>query len=86
MDCFRDAFFLFFSGISANIPLVAASLIGFYGGSVWSIFPVTTTHVIILGGSSFRSSAGFIMAMVYRKKGPQKPEVVWDEEEKEDET
>lgn len=89
---FGMLFFLFFSGIIRKyIPLVAVSLIVafIYGGSVWSIFPVTelVDASISWEGHLSGALAGFIMAMVYRKKGPQKPEVVWaDEEEVEDET
>ena len=83
---FGVLFFLFFSGIIRKyIPLIAVSLIVafIYGGSVWSIFPVTELVDASISWEGHLSGAltGLIMAVVYRKLGPQKPEVIWDEEE-----
>jgi membrane associated rhomboid family serine protease len=79
-------FFLFFSGIFRKyIPLIAVSLIVafIYGGSVWSIFPVTELVDASISWEGHLSGAlsGLLMAVICRKEGPQKPEVVWDEDE-----
>ena len=88
---FAMLFFLFFSGIFRKyIPLVAVSLIVafIYGGSVWSILPITELIDASISWEGHLSGAisGLLMAVVYRREGPQKPEVVWEEEvEEEDE-
>ncbi|MDY9919253.1 MAG: rhomboid family intramembrane serine protease [Proteiniphilum sp.] len=84
-------FFLFFSGIFRKyIPLVAVSLIVafIYGSTIWSIFPITEMVDTSISWEGHLSGAvsGLIFAIVFRKQGPQKPEVVWEEEEDEDET
>lgn len=83
---FAMLFFLFFSGIFRKyIPLIAVSLIVafIYGGSVWSIFPVTELVDASISWEGHLSGAlsGLLMAVICRKEGPQKPEVVWDEDE-----
>lgn len=83
---FGILFFLFFSGIIRKYtPLIAVSLIVafIYGGSVWSIFPVTELVDASISWEGHLSGAltGLIMAIVYRKEGPQKPQVVWEEED-----
>lgn len=87
---FALLFFLFFSGIFRKyIPLVAVSLIVafVYGGSVWSILPITELVDASISWEGHLSGAisGLLMAVVYRREGPQKPEVVWEEEEEEEE-
>jgi len=87
---FAMLFFLFFSGIIRKyIPLVAVSLIVafIYGGSVWSIFPITELIDASISWEGHLSGAlsGLLMAVIYRKEGPQKPAVVWEEEEEEEE-
>ncbi|RNC65061.1 rhomboid family intramembrane serine protease [Proteiniphilum sp. X52] len=79
-------FFLFFSGIFRKyIPLVAVSLIVafIYGSTIWSIFPITEMVDTSISWEGHLSGAvsGLIFAIVFRKQGPQKPEVVWEEEE-----
>ena len=86
---FAMLFFLFFSGIFRKyIPLVAVSLIVafIYGGSVWSILPITELIDASISWEGHLSGAisGLLMAVVYRREGPQKPEVVWEEEEEEE--
>lgn len=81
-------FFLFFSGIFRKyIPLVAVSLIVafIYGSTIWSIFPITEMVDASISWEGHLSGAvsGLIFAIVFRKQGPQKPEVVWEEEEDE---
>lgn len=79
-------FFLFFSGIFRKyIPLVAVSLIVafIYGSTIWSIFPITEIVDASISWEGHLSGAisGLIFAIVFRKQGPQKPEVVWEEED-----
>lgn len=86
---FALLFFLFFSGILRKyIPLVAVSLVVafIYGSTVWSIFPITEMVDASISWEGHLSGAisGFIFAVVFRKQGPQKPEVVWEEEDEDD--
>jgi len=79
-------FFLFFSGIFRNyIPLIALSLIVafVYGSSFWSIFPFAQYVDVHLSWEGHLAGAvsGIIVAIVFRNQGPQKQEVVWEEEE-----
>lgn len=80
------AFFLFLSGILRKyIPLVALSLLitFLYGSLVWNMFPqfasVTTSWEGHLGGAV----AGIAAAILFRHKGPQRPEPFLNEEEEE---
>jgi len=76
------ASFLFFSGIIRKyFRLIALSLliVFLYGEMVWGIFPG------VYQGVSWESHmlgvfSGILLAVIYRKQGPQKPIVVWDEE------
>ena len=86
---FGILFFLFFSGLFRGyIPLIAVSLIVafIYGSTVWSIFPITelVDPAISWEGHLAGAIAGLFMAILFRKEGPQKPPVVWDEEEEDD--
>jgi membrane associated rhomboid family serine protease len=81
------ASFLFFSGIIRKyFRLVALSLliVFLYGSMVWGIFPNIYKEVSweshMLGFIS-----GIILAVVYRKEGPQQPVYEWLDEEEEDE-
>lgn len=79
-------FFLFFSGILRKyIPLVSVSLIVafIYGSMIWSIFPITEMVDATISWEGHLSGAisGFVIAVIFRNQGPQKPEVVWEEEE-----
>jgi membrane associated rhomboid family serine protease len=81
------ASFLFFSGIIRKyFRLVALSLliVFLYGSMVWGIFPNVYKEVSweshMLGFIS-----GIILAVVYRKEGPQQPVYEWPDEELEDE-
>jgi len=81
------ASFLFFSGIIRKyFRLVALSLliVFLYGSMVWGIFPNVYRDVSweshMLGFIS-----GIILAVAYRKEGPQQPVYEWlDEEDEED--
>ena len=81
------ASFLFFSGlIRRYYRLVALSLlvVFLYGEMVWGIFPGIYKNVSweshMLGFFS-----GIILAIWFRKEGPQRPVYEWMEEEEEDE-
>jgi membrane associated rhomboid family serine protease len=81
------ASFLFFSGIIRRyFRLIALSLlvVFLYGSMVWGIFPGIYENVSweshMLGFFS-----GVILAVSYRKEGPQKPRYEWLEEEEEEE-
>jgi membrane associated rhomboid family serine protease len=81
------ASFLFFSGIIRKyFRLVALSLliVFLYGSMVWGIFPNIYKEVSweshMLGFIS-----GIILAVAYRKEGPQQPVYEWLDEEEEDE-
>lgn len=83
---FALVFFLFFSGLLRKyIPLVAVSMIVIfiYGSTIWSIFPISELVDVSLSWEAHLSGAiaGFIVAFIYRKQGPQKPEVVWHDDE-----
>jgi membrane associated rhomboid family serine protease len=76
------ASFLFFSGIIRRyFRLIALSLliVFLYGSMVWGIFPNIYRNVSweshMLGFAS-----GIILAIVYRKEGPQEPVYEWMEE------
>lgn len=80
------SFFLFFSGIiRGHIPLIAISLIVafMYGSGVWNMFPwaerIDTS--VSWEGHLAGGVSGLIVAIIYRKHGPQKPTKVWDEED-----
>ncbi len=81
------ASFLFFSGIIRKyFRLVALSMliVFLYGSMVWGIFPNVYKEVSweshMLGFIS-----GIILAVFYRKEGPQQPVYEWLDEEGEDE-
>ncbi len=83
------AAFLFLSGIIRNyIPLMAISfiVIFLYGSMIWGIWPfhekLPYSWEAHLGGTL----GGILMAIVFRKNGPQKPKVLWEDEEEDDET
>jgi membrane associated rhomboid family serine protease len=82
------ASFLFFSGIiRKHFRLIALSLliVFLYGSMVWGLFPGVYKNVSweshMLGFFS-----GVILAVLYRKKGPQNPVYEWMDEEGEEST
>jgi len=82
------AFFLFFSGvIRKHVPLIAISfIVAFsYGSMVWHIFPWEVHDPISWEGHLSGGAVGLILSVVYRNEGPQKPVVVWEEEDEESE-
>ena len=82
------SFFLFFSGIiRRHIPLIAISLIVvfLYGNNVWHLFPWQKFDPVSWEGHLAGAISGVVFALVYRKKGPQKPVKIWEDENEEEE-
>lgn len=80
------AAFLFVSGVIRNyIPLLAISLmvVFLYGGLIWGIFPLKWDVPYSWEAHLWGSVAGTVLAVVYRKMGPQKPIKEWSEEDEE---
>lgn len=78
------AFFMFFSGlIRKHIPLIAISLVitFLYGSMVWHLFPWKVNDPISWEGHLAGGVTGFIISIIFRKSGPQKPIVIWDDDE-----
>lgn len=81
------SFFLFLSGILRRYaPLVAISLIVvfLYGNNVWHLFPWQKFDSISWEGHLAGAISGVLFALIYRKKGPQKPVKIWEDENEED--
>ena len=83
------SFFLFFSGIFRKYtPLLAISMlvVFLYGSTVWSIFPISEWVDINLSWEGHLSGAfsGLLCAILFRSKGPQKPEPFPEENLEED--
>jgi len=77
------AFFLFFSGIiRMHIPLIAISLVVafVYGNMVWHIVPWQIHDPISWEGHLSGGIIGLSLSIWLRKKGPQKPIKIWDED------
>ena len=77
--------FLFVSGLlRKHLKLMALSMlvVFLYGSLVWGIFPVD--HQISYEGHLFGLLAGIVVAIVYRKQGPQPPKYSWDLVEEEE--
>lgn len=87
-------FFLFFSGIiRMHIPLIAISLVVafVYGNMVWHIIPWQIHDPTSWEGHLSGGIVGLFLSIWLRKKGPQKPIKIWEEdindlEEEEEET
>jgi membrane associated rhomboid family serine protease len=78
------ASFLLLSGLlRQHIPLIAISLVVtlIYGNMVWHIFPWTIDDPISWEGHLAGFFAGLLIAIIYRKDGPQKPVKKWNETE-----
>ena len=78
--------FLLASGfIRRNKQLIALSfaVIFLYGSLVWGLFPIDIK--VSFEAHVWGFVAGIILAIYFRKKGPQKIEHIWEEEEEEDE-
>lgn len=80
------SFFLFFSGVIRKyIPLLAVSLlvVFLYGSTLWNMFPVAEVIDSAISWEGHLSGAfsGLIVAILFRKYGPQKPPEPEEEEE-----
>jgi len=83
------AFFLFFSGvIRRDVPLLAISffVVFMYGSMVWYVFPWKAHEQISWEGHLAGAFTGLLLAVLSRNYGPQKPQVVWEEEEESEES
>lgn len=81
------AFFLFLSGILRKyIPLISLSLLitFLYGSLVWNMFPLFASAITSWEGHLSGAVAGIIAAILFRHKGPQRPEAFPDEDLEED--
>jgi len=83
------AAFLFTSGIiRKEVKLMAITLLVtfLYGGLIWGLFPqFFPKERISWEGHLMGLLAGVILAIYYRKKGPQRPRYDWEDED-DDET
>jgi membrane associated rhomboid family serine protease len=79
------ASFLFFSGIirREKALMVITLLVGFlYGGLIWGVFPqLFPNQPISWESHTMGLLAGLILAIYYRKTGPQKKEWDWGDED-----
>ena len=78
------AAFLIAGGFLRNyIPLMAISLmvIFVYGGMIWGIFPLKWDVPYSWESHMWGTIAGVVLAIIYRKQGPQKPVKEWPDEE-----
>ena len=86
---FAISFFLFFSGLlRKHIPLIAISfvVVFLYGNNVWHLFPWSKIDPVSWEGHLAGGITGVLLAVIYRRQGPQKPVKEWeDDEENEDE-
>ncbi len=84
---YGEAAFLALSGMIRNYyRLLALSFIVilFYGGMIWGAFPIQIDVPYSWEGHLWGGFIGLLLAVLYRKQGPQKPEDKFDEEEEDD--
>jgi len=84
---FALSFFLFFSGLlRKHVPLIAISFIVvfLYGNNVWHLFPWQKMDPVSWEGHLSGGIIGVLLAFIFRKKGPQKPVKIWEEDENAD--
>lgn len=77
------ASFMFFSGVfRKNTQLLAFSLLitFLYGSMVWGIFPETVKKGVSWEGHLSGAIIGFILSIVFIRKGPQKKKYEWDDD------
>jgi membrane associated rhomboid family serine protease len=81
------AAFLFFSGIiRRDSKLMAITLLTafLYGGMVWGVFPQLFPRERISWESHMMGIiAGIVLAIYFRKAGPQRKDYIWEEEDEE---
>lgn len=78
------ASFLFFSGLFRNdYKLIAISfvVVFLYGGLFWGIFPILKQ--VSWEGHLFGACSGLIYALVFKNQGPQKPKIIWNDDDNE---
>ncbi len=78
------AAFLIAGGFLRNyIPLMAISLmvVFAYGGMIWGIFPLKWDVPYSWESHLWGTVSGILLAIIFRKQGPQRPLKVWPEEE-----
>ena len=78
------ATFLFVSGlIRKHVPLIAISLVVtfIYGSMVWHLFPWQVNDPVSWEGHLSGGITGLVLSIIYRKFGPQKPELEDDAED-----
>lgn len=83
----RTGLFLFFSGLLRKyVPLIAISLLVtfLYGGLVWNMFPQFAKASTSWEGHLSGAIAGTLCAIIFMKRGPQRPDPFDDEEEDSD--
>ena len=76
--------FLFFSGlIRGNRELLGYSLliVFLYGGMVWGMFPFSVAENVSWEGHLMGFIVGFLLSILFRKKGPQKKVYDWENDE-----
>ncbi|OIP84749.1 MAG: hypothetical protein AUK44_01205, partial [Porphyromonadaceae bacterium CG2_30_38_12] len=76
------ASFLFFSGLlRRHVPLIAISLVTtmLYGNMIWHVFPWTVNDPVSWEGHLSGFFTGVVIAIAFRKQGPQKPIKVWED-------
>ena len=81
------ASFLFFSGIIRRYyRLVALSLlvVFLYGEMVWGIFPGMYGQAVSWESHMLGAFSGILLAVIFRKQGPQMPVKEWEEESEEE--
>ena len=82
------ASFLFFSGIirrDAKLMAITLLIAFLYGGMIWGLFPQFFPRERISWESHLMGLvSGILLAIYYRKSGPQKQVYQWNEEEEED--
>lgn len=77
--------FLLVSGFlrrNKNLISLSFAVIFLYGSLVWGIFPIDVK--ISFEGHLWGFVAGIVLALYYRKQGPQKIEHVWPDDDEED--
>jgi len=51
---------------------------------VWHVFPWQVNDPVSWEGHLSGGFTGFVLALIYRNKGPQKPVKIWDDEDDEE--
>lgn len=81
------AAFMFFSGVfRRNIQLLSFSLLitFLYGSMVWGIFPETVKPGVSWEAHLSGAIIGFILSIIFIKKGPQKKKYEWEDDDEND--